>query len=208
MKECSDRSMRALDFHLTDLIDNWWDNMENFEEKQLSSELVFDGRVLHVYKDTVSLPNGKTSTREVARHDGAVCVVPLTDDGEVVCVRQYRYAHGRMFLEIPAGKLDGKGEDRREAALRELREETGITCEKLTSLGDFYTSAAILDEVITMYLAEGLTFGATEFDEDEFLIIDKIPLSDMVDMIMRGEIVDSKTQAAILKVWILKNEIR
>ena len=182
--------------------------METFEEKQIASELVFDGRVLHVYCDKVRLPSGREATREVARHDGAVCIVPLTDKDEVVCVRQYRYAHARMFLEIPAGKLDGKGEDRREAALRELREETGITCEKLTSLGDFYTSAAILDEVITMYLAEGLTFGETDFDEDEFLIIDKIPLSEMVDMIMRGEIVDSKTQAAILKVWILKNGLR
>ena len=182
--------------------------MKKFEEKQISSELVFDGRVLHVYKDTVSLPNGKTSIREVARHDGAVCIVPLTDEDEVVCVRQYRYAHGRMFLEIPAGKLDEKGEDRREAALRELREETGITCEKITNIGDICTSVALIDEVITMYLAEGLTFGEMELDEGEFLSVEKVPLREMVDMIMHGEIVDSKTQAAILKVWVMKNEIR
>ena len=180
--------------------------MEDFEEKQLTSELVFDGKILHVYRDTVSLPDGSVSLREVMRHDGAVCIVPLTENGEIVCVRQYRYAHGRSLLEIPAGKLDSKFENRREAALRELKEETGITCKKFTEIGDLYTSAAILDEVITMYLAEDLEYGEMDLDEGEFLSVERIPLDEMVDMIMRGEIADSKTQIAVLKTWMIKNK--
>ena len=160
----------------------------NFEEKTKRENLIFDGKVLHVYCDDVICPNGKDATREYAKHLGAVCVVPLTADNEVICVKQYRYAHHRMFLEIPAGKLDYAGEDRREAAIRELREETGAICETLTHIGDIVPSPAILTERISMYLAEGLTFGETEFDEDEFIEIVKIPLSELVEMIMRGEI--------------------
>lgn len=177
----------------------------NFEEKTKRENLIFDGKVLHVYCDDVICPDGKDATREYAKHLGAVCVVPLTEQNEVICVKQFRYAHHRMFLEIPAGKLDYVGEDRREAALRELREETGAICETLTHIGDLVPSPAILTEVISMYLAEGLTFGETEFDEGEFIEIVKIPLAELVDMIMRGEISDAKTQSAILKVWYLKN---
>ena len=178
----------------------------NFEEKTKRENLIFDGKVLHVYCDDVICPDGKDATREYAKHLGAVCVVPLTADNEVICVKQFRYAHHRMFLEIPAGKLDYAGEDRREAALRELREETGAVCETLTHIGDIIPSPAILTERISMYLAEGLTFGETEFDEGEFIEIVKIPLSKLVDMIMQGEIEDAKTQTAILKVWHMKNK--
>ena len=178
----------------------------NFEEKTKNENLIFDGKVLHVYCDDVICPDGKDATREYAKHLGAVCVVPLTADNEVICVKQFRYAHHRMFLEIPAGKLDYAGEDRREAALRELREETGAVCETLTYIGDIIPSPAILTERISMYLAEGLTFGETEFDEGEFIEIVKIPLSKLVDMIMQGEIEDAKTQTAILKVWHMKNK--
>ena len=141
-----------------------------------------------------------------AKHLGAVCVVPLTDKNEVICVKQYRYAHHRMFLEIPAGKLDFVGEDRREAALRELREETGALCESLTHIGDIVPSPAILTERISMYLAEGLTFTETEYDEGEFIEIVRIPLETLVEMIMSGEVEDAKTQTAILKAWHLKNK--
>lgn len=176
----------------------------NFEEKTKSQNLVFDGKVLHVYCDDIYLPDGREATREYAKHLGAVCVVPLTDGGEVICVKQYRYAHGRVVLEIPAGKLDYAEEDRREAALRELREETGAICDKLIFIGDIIPSPAILTERISMYLAEGLTFTDTDPDDDEFLEIVRIPLCELVDMIMRGEIADAKTQTAILKVWYLK----
>ena len=177
----------------------------NFEEKTKSENLIFDGNILHVYRDDIYLPDGKEATREYVKHLGAVCVVPLTDEGEVICVKQYRYAHKRIVLEMPAGKLDSADEDRREAALRELREETGALCETLTFIGDIIPSPAVLTERISMYLAEGLTFTDTDFDEDEFLEIVKIPLDTLVKMIMDGEVADAKTQAAILKVWHIKN---
>jgi ADP-ribose pyrophosphatase len=173
-------------------------------ERFAASEEIFDGIVLHVNKDTVTLPDGKSAVREVIRHVGAVCVVPLTEAGEVICVRQYRYAAGQVMLEIPAGKLDHKQEDRREAALRELREETGVRCETLTSLGAFYPAPAYSDELIDMYLAEGLSYGDTDPDEDEFLDVVRVPLAEMVDMAMRGELPDAKTQMAVLRVWAIK----
>ena len=172
-----------------------------FIETTVSSECHFEGKVLRVFRDEIALPNGKTSFREYNKHKGAVCVIPVTDKGEVVCVRQYRYAVGKILLEIPAGKLDYVGEDHESAARRELREETGATAEKLTYLGEYLGSPAILDETIYMYLAEGLTFGETDFDEDEFIEIVKLPLSGLVDMVMRGEIPDGKTQIAALRAW-------
>lgn len=168
-------------------------------EKCLSSELIYDGKVVHLYVDQVELPNGMRSTREYVKHIGAVAVLPLTDEGEVICVRQYRYAHGCIMTEIPAGKLDSREEDHIEAALRELREETGARCERLTYLGLFRSTPAILDEKIDLYLAEGLTFGETDPDEDEFLELERVPLCELVDRVMSGEITDGKTQVAILK---------
>lgn len=169
-------------------------------ERCVSSELRYDGKVVHLYVDQVALPNGAPGLREYVRHIGAVCVVPLTDDGKVLCVRQYRYPFATELLEIPAGKLDAKTEDHREAALRELREETGARCEKLTSLGNYWSSPAILDESIEMFLAEGLTMGETDFDDDEFIDLVPVPLEELVDDILSGKIADGKTQAAVLKV--------
>jgi ADP-ribose pyrophosphatase len=174
-------------------------DISKFEEKQKASELIFDGKVLHLYRDEIYLPDGRTSYREFCKHIGAVCVVPVTDEGEIICVRQYRYAVGKVMLEIPAGKLDSKDEDPREATLRELREETGATCKRLTYMGKYFSSPAILDECIHMYLAEGLEFGETDFDEDEFIEIVRIPVDELVAMIMRGEIYDGKTQAAVMR---------
>ncbi len=174
--------------------------LEFFEEKQKSSELIFDGKVLHVYKDEITLPNGKESIREYVKHIGAVCVVALTDENEIICVRQYRYANAQIMLEIPAGKLDSKNEDPREAALRELREETGAVCCELTYLGIYQSSPAILDEKIHMFFARGLEFGKTDPDDDEFLETVRIPLDTLVDMIMRGDVPDGKTQAAVMRV--------
>ncbi len=177
-----------------------------FKETQASSEMIFDGRVLHVCRDTINLPDGRQSMREYCKHNGAVAVVPLTDDGCVVCVRQYRYALGRVTLEIPAGKFDYIGEDHEEAALRELREETGYTTDKLVSLGALSTSPALLTEIIYLYLAEHMIPGETDPDDDEFLEIVYIPLDELVEMILRGEVEDSKTQAAVLKVWAMKQK--
>ena len=171
----------------------------SLEEKTLESKLVFDGKVVHLYADQVRLPDGSLGLREYVKHIGAVAVLPLTENEEVICVRQYRYAHGVVMTEIPAGKLDSREEDHVEAALRELREETGAMCESLTYLGLFRSTPAILDEKIDLYLAEGLTFGETDPDEDEFLEIVKIPLAELVDRAMAGEITDGKTLVAILK---------
>lgn len=177
-----------------------------FKETTAEEKLVFDGRVLHVYCDTINLPDDRRSSREYCRHGGAVAVVPLTKAGEVVCVRQYRYALGRVTLEIPAGKLDSPTEDHAEAALRELREETGYTTDRFRSIGDLATSPALLTEIIYLYLAENMTPGDVDPDDDEFLEIVHIPLEEMVDMILSGEIQDAKTQAAVLKVWAIKQK--
>ena len=169
-------------------------------EECVSSRQIFDGRVVRLYVDRVRLPDGREAEREYMRHIGAVCVLPLDRDGVVHCVRQYRYPHGEVLLEIPAGKLDSKTEDRASAALRELQEETGYRCGRLTFLGNIYTSPAILDEVIGLYLAEELTPGETHFDEDEFLAPVAVPLEELADRVMRGEIPDAKTQLAVLRV--------
>ncbi|MBQ9796953.1 MAG: NUDIX hydrolase [Clostridia bacterium] len=173
---------------------------EKLIETCASSELIFDGKVLHVYVDQINLPNGARGFREYIRHIGAVAVLPLTENDEVICVRQYRYAVQELVTEIPAGKLDSASEDHREAALRELREETGAHCKKLTFLGTYLGSPAILNEKIDLFLAEGLTFGETDFDDDEFIEVVRVPLSELVDMAVRGDLPDGKTQLAVLKV--------
>ena len=180
--------------------------IEEMEEKQVSSEKIFDGKVLHVRLDGITLPDGSEATREYCHHNGAVCVIPVTDEGEIVCVRQYRYPFHEALLEIPAGKLDSPDEDPTEAAHRELREETGAICKKLTYMGLYYPSPAILDETIYMYLAEGLTFGETDFDEDEFIEIVKIPADELCAAILDGSIRDGKTQAAVLRAAIMINK--
>ena len=139
------------------------------------------------------------------KHIGAVCVVPGTDEGEVLLERQYRYAVGEILVEIPAGKLDFPGENWEDAARRELREETGAEARELIDLGDYYGSPAIMGERIRMFLARGLTFTDQHLDEDEFLAVEKVPIETVVDMIMDNRIPDGKTQAAVLKVWTMKN---
>ena len=179
--------------------------MEKFEEKTLDSKFIFDGKVVHLYEDKILLPNGKESVREYIKHIGAVAIVPLNKSNEVICVKQYRYPFSRCLIEIPAGKLDSKDEVPENAARRELREETGATSAKLTYIGDYLGSPAILDERIYMYLAEDLVLGETDFDDDEFIEIVNIPIETLVDMICNGEIADGKTQVAVLKAYSIIN---
>ena len=179
----------------------------NLEEKQLSFDYKFKGRIINLRVDEALLPNGATATREVVEHNGGICVVPITENGEVLMVEQYRYPYGEVILEIPAGKRDGN-EEPLEGGKRELREETGAVAENYTFLGELYPTPGYCGEVIYMYLATGLSFGETDPDEDEFLNVKKIPLEKAVEMIMKGEIKDAKTQTAILKVErMLKNDI-
>lgn len=174
-------------------------DISKFKESMKSSELIFDGKVLHLYKDDIYLPDGREAFREYCRHIGAVCVVPITDGGEVICVRQYRYPVADVMLEIPAGKLDSRDEDPASAVLRELREETGATCKRLTFMGKYYSSPAILDECIYMFMAEELEFGETDLDEDEFIETVRLPIDKLVQMIMQGNVPDGKTQAAVMR---------
>ena len=174
----------------------------NFEEKQLSAEYKFEGRIIKLRVDNALLPDGKTATREVVEHNGGVCVAPLTDDGCVLAVRQYRYPYSETIVEIPAGKRDGN-EDPFVCGVRELREETGATAAEYRFLGELYPSPGYCGEIIWMYAAKGLTFGEQQTDEDEFLSVEKIPLDKFVDMVLSGEVKDAKTQTAILKLKML-----
>ena len=168
-------------------------------EKAVSSEDIFDGVVLHVKRDIVELSSGSTAVREVIRHIGAVCVIPVTDDNRVIMERQFRYPLNKVILEIPAGKLDAPDEDRLSAVKRELREETGYAADEWTELGDFHPAPAYSDEYITMYMARGLHKGERHLDDDEFLDVYAVPLSELVREVMEGRISDAKTQVCILK---------
>lgn len=172
----------------------------NLNETTIASEEIYNGKVVHLYKDTVELPNGRTAIREVIRHIGAVAIVPLTDDGKVVVERQFRYPLSSVITEIPAGKLDSKSEDRLSAAKRELEEETGLRAREWIELGDYVPTVAYCDEVITLYLAKGLYQGERNLDEDEFLNIRYVDLEELVEDVMQGKITDGKTQVALLKV--------
>ena len=177
-------------------------DFENLTEIKTGSQEIFDGVILHLYKDTVQLPNGKPAIREVIRHVGAVGVIPVTEDGKVLVERQFRYPLDQVITEIPAGKLDSFTEDRLAAAKRELEEETGYTADTWTALGDFHPTAAYCDEKITLYLATGLHQGERHLDEDEFLNVMAVPMEELVADIMAGRITDGKTQTAILKAHL------
>ena len=175
------------------------------EEKMLSSEEIFDGVAIHLFRDEILLPNGNKGVREVIRHPGAVCVLPITADGQVVFVNQFRYALDKVTLEVPAGKLE-KGEDPFESGKRELEEEAGCVAETYRDLGKFYPTPGYCGEIIHLYAAKDLTFTKQNLDEDEFLNVERIPLDRAVEMVLNNEIRDGKTQAAVLKVKLLRDK--
>lgn len=167
-------------------------------ETTVESKRVFDGLILHIDHINNRLPNGKLAAREVARHVGASAVVPVDGDGNVWLVKQFRAPIDQILLEVPAGKLDYKGEDRLEAAKRELKEETGLTAGEWTHLSDIVTTPGFSDELISLYLARDLSAGQSHPDDDEFLNVVKLPLNELVAMIARGQVTDAKTICAVL----------
>ncbi len=172
--------------------------MDNLTEKFLESEKVFDGRLLKVYCDKVQLPNGGESFRELVRHPGAVAIVPVLNDGRIVFVRQYRYAVGQAMLEIPAGKLDIKGESPDACALRELQEETGYIAKNIRRLASVSTSPGFTNEVIHIYIADDLIADKQCPDEDEFINVEIYTKEQVKAMLADGTIHDAKTMIGLL----------
>ena len=171
-------------------------------ETQLSSTPVFEGKVISVTRDEVRLENNDTSWREVVHHHGGAAVIALTEDNEIYMVRQYRYAVGQELLEIPAGKLE-KGEDPFEAAKRELGEEAGLYADTYIDLGYIIPTCGYCNEKIYVYAAKGLHSTKQHLDADEFLSVFKMKLTEAVDKVLNGEITDSKTAFAVMKLSIM-----
>ncbi|MBQ7498632.1 MAG: NUDIX hydrolase [Selenomonas sp.] len=167
-------------------------------ETGISSENIFDGNLLHVRRDTVKLPNGKTATREWIKHPGASSVIPMLEDGSVILVKQYRYPVGKITLEVPAGKLDAPDEDPLVCAERELSEETGYTADKIEKLTTIATTVGFSNEYIHLYIAIGLHSGKQHTDDDEFINVVKVPLQEAVAMVNDGRIIDAKSVVSIL----------
>ena len=169
-----------------------------FYEKKISGETKYTGIIVNVRTDIAELDNGHRVPREVVEHPGGVTIVPIDRQGRVIMVRQFRYPMDCELLEVPAGKLE-RGEDPRECAVRELSEETGFTAEEFIDLGPMYPSPGFCDEVLYTYLALGLTEGEAHPDEDEFLSLERVPLDEVCEMIMRNEIPDGKTVYGVMK---------
>ncbi len=172
--------------------------MAHLNETKLSSELIYDGRIIRVERDTVRLEDGTEATREVVRHPGGVCVLALTDEDEMLIVKQFRYPYKEITTELPAGKIE-YGEDPELCGKRELLEECGCTPDNFTYLGLLYPTTAYNTEIIRMYLATGLHFDKQKLDAEEFLDFERVPFDEMLRRVMNDEIHDSKTQIAILK---------
>ncbi|MBQ4645121.1 MAG: NUDIX hydrolase [Clostridia bacterium] len=174
-------------------------------EKQIGFDYKFKGKIVNLRVDDALLPNGTTAKREIVEHNGGVCVAPLDNEYNLYFVKQFRYPYMEIVTELPAGKLE-KGEDPFEAGKRELKEETGAVAKKYVDLGKLYPTPGYCGEIIHMYLATDLQFGEQNPDEDEFLEVYKISLEKAVEMVMNGEIRDSKTQTMVLKIHIMKQE--
>lgn len=173
-------------------------NTMEFKEKTLDSQMMYDGRIIKVYKDNVELADGKKSFREVVRHSGGVVILAIKDYDKILLVKQYRYPIGEIVLELPAGKLE-KGEDPFEAAKRELEEETGYCANKWTDLGYINTSPGFSDEKLYLYLAQDLEYTHCHPDEGEIIQAFEYKYDDVLKMIDNGEINDAKTICGLMR---------
>lgn len=176
----------------------------NLKETTKKITYIFKGNIINLRLDDIELPNNKPATREVVEHPGGVCVAALTEQNHLLLVNQYRYPYKKEVLELPAGKLS-PGEDPLQCAKRELQEETGATAKDFRFLGELYPSPGYCEEIIHIYFAKVSAIGAPQPDADEFLEVKQIPLEEALDMVLKGEVPDAKTQTAILKVFALKN---
>ena len=172
-------------------------------EKTLNKNYIYNGKIINLRVDDALLPDGKTAKREIVEHNGGVCVAAITNNDEILLVKQFRYPYGEVIYEIPAGKRDGN-EDPLACGKRELKEETGATAKTYISLGELYPTPGYCGEIIWIFAAKDLDFGETNPDEEEFVEAIRVPFSDALKMVMNGEIKDAKTQTAILKL----NELR
>lgn len=162
------------------------------DEKTIASKMHFQGKILNVRVDTVKLPDGKTADREIVEHSGGVTIIPVTDGGEIILVKQFRKAADQVLLELPAGKLE-PGEEPENCADRELEEETGYRAQKLEKLFSFYTTPGYSDEILHLYLADELVESSTSLDDGEFIEIKKIKEDEIDSYINQGKIKDAKT---------------
>ena len=172
-------------------------------ERMVSSQTIFEGKIIKVTLDQAQLPNGSLAAREVVYHPGGVAVLALDEDMNVTLVRQFRYPIQQELLELPAGKLDHDGEDRLLGARRELSEETGLEAEEWTYLGYTLASPGFCDEALHMYLARKLKRKQQHLDEEEFLNVEVMKFDELVRQVMDGTITDAKTVSTTLKVKVL-----
>lgn len=174
--------------------------MTDRHEMMLSSELVFDGKLIALKRDKVQLPDGRRTIREIVVHPGGVVILPLLDDGRVVLVRQFRYAVGETLIELPAGALNSN-EEPEKCALRELQEETGYTASSLEKLISFYPAPGYSTELLHAFLATGLQKAGSDMDENELIETVLMPLEEAIVMAMDGTIKDAKSITVLLWVW-------
>jgi ADP-ribose pyrophosphatase len=175
------------------------DGIERFSETRMSSKIVYDGNLLKVHEDLSTMPDGSSARREWIKHPGACAIVPIFENGDTLLLRQYRYGPGKMFWEVPAGKID-PGEPIEVTARRELLEETGLECTDLQKIGHFYPAIGFCDEIIHIYIARGLNESSSSTDDDEFVETVRMPLKQALAMLDNGTIDDGKTCVVLQKV--------
>lgn len=174
-----------------------------YEEKTMKSDKLYEGKIINLRIDTVELPDKKYSKREIVEHPGGVAIVGVTDENEILLVRQYRKAVDKILLELPAGKIE-VNEEPKETALKELKEETGYSTEKLEYLLEFYTSPGFSTEKVYIFLAEDMQKGEQELESGEYIDVESYKIDDLLEMIKKGEIIDSKT---IIGIYTMKNRL-
>lgn len=174
-----------------------------FEEKTIGTEMLYEGSVLNLRKDQVTVKNG-VSFREIIEHNGGAVIAAVTNEGKMIMVKQYRKPAKRVVFEVPAGKID-PGEEPLATAKRELQEETGYTADNVQFITSFYPTVGYSEEQLYLFIAQGLTAGETSFDEHEAIDLEEVEITVLHDMVMRGEIHDAKSIIAILMVHDMIN---